>query len=173
MKRLVGTIWADVTQSAVTTSRQAELIWTMLKQDRLLENTMKRTNTLCALLLMVMLMPVVVEAGCVRQATANCTVMTGMKTCSATLMCSAAPLISYWVLSPNSGSLNVTSCTPSNTISFNAVTWTLVAKANTSSSATRQCSWNWRTLNSYTMGTTSITTADGLPVELMEFSVEE
>ncbi len=114
------------------------------------------------------------HAACNRGAV-NCvhnTAMT-MRTCSATLMCSSPNVTPMWQVQ-SFGALNVTSCAPPAAIlSGSPATTTLVAKAPTTAPTNRLCSWRALTLSSnFLSGTPSITSADGLPVELMEFSVD-
>jgi len=140
-----------------------------------------------------------VEADCVRQATANCTVNSGIQTCSATLMCSGGgtpdaksrpEVAARWSLR-KTGSQNVIACSPaSSSHHFSpTATFTLSAMAATAGTAFRECNWQWYSNGSIsvaveagsamktrsriqaTMGTVVIDNSDGLPVELMEFSV--
>ena len=70
------------------------------------------------------------------------------------------------------GNSNVTLCAPStNVITFvTTFTTTLQARAATGAPSTRFCDWFWNVLTD--SGIVQITSADGLPVELMDFSVE-
>lgn len=117
--------------------------------------------------------------GCVRGAV-NCANNTAetMRTCSATLQCIGG--IVNWQISTTSA-LNVTACEPGTAIGGISTTFTLVARANVASPTNRACGWFFgqplRTASGGVergpvTGTVSITTADGLPVELMGFSVE-
>ncbi len=112
-------------------------------------------------------------AGCNRGAV-NCMNNTAamQRTCTATLKCTNAPSHDRWTVF-SADSNNVTECNPTYHYILGATaTFTLSAMAMTSSPSTRSCTWSWGTLIFFTFGTVSINTADGLPVELMGFSVE-
>ena len=120
----------------------------------------------------------VTEADCVRGAVSCTNDTTAMqRVCSASLVCENAPSSGLWWAQSSIAS-NVQSCTPTNqniraVPSAGTVTFTLVARANTTSPTTRACGWHWFTSTGIADGSTSINTIDGLPVELMEFSVSE
>ena len=68
---------------------------------------------------------------------------------------------------------NVISCSPTSAIFVTASTPTfnIMAVANQTTPPTRSCGWSWYSASGSTNGNFTITEADGLPVELMEFSV--
>ena len=45
-------------------------------------------------------------------------------------------------------------------------------KHSASQPINRYCQWYWRTYSSFINGTAMISDSDGLPVELMDFSIE-
>ena len=116
------------------------------------------------------------EAACTRGAAAcNDNTAGTMRTCSATLMCSAPPgtLTMAWQLVLYR-SYNVTMCSPPFlTILGSTATFNLTAMASTAASNPRTCGWSWFTPAFSTNGRASISTADGLPVELMNFEIED
>ncbi len=113
-------------------------------------------------------------AGCNRGAV-NCMNNTAamQRTCTATLKCSQAPYRDDWAVCQQTA-LNVIDWSPYSCITFSGspVTITLVVWAMTTAPPTRECGWTWFSASAQTEGTTSIASADGLPVELMDFSVE-
>ena len=111
-------------------------------------------------------------AGCVRGAvTCNNNTAGTMRTCSASLQCMGGPT---WNVGVNS-SMNVTACLPTSTsVAGPTATFTLVARANVIAPTDRSCSWFWGVpMEGGSTGFVQITSADGLPVELMEFSIED
>ncbi len=126
------------------------------------------------------------DAACARGATVNCIITAGAMTkreCTATVMCNApAFMVTRWTaasagLSPNVSQCNPVAAAQSTTMS---PTWTfmLIARAMTTAATPRTCNWTWKSLSGFgtvstvASGSFAITNADGLPVELMEFSVE-
>lgn len=140
-------------------------------------------------------------SGCIK-GIVSCTVMTGVKKCTADLVChpgysarGKAPrpqsVLSRWHLTLT-GSMYA-NCYPAMASGNNTVTtFQLSASANTMSPTSRLCQWQWnsssyvflntpqagnggknRSVIQATSGNVSIGPADGLPVELMEFSIEE
>lgn len=97
--------------------------------------------------------------------------MTGVKTCSASLVCESPPVGLEWGLM-NVGGVNA-SCFPITYVGGATFTINLIAMANTTASGTRECRWSFSTRFDRTSGTVSIGTADGLPVELLEFDIDE
>jgi len=120
----------------------------------------------------------VAEAGCNR-GTVTCEFNAGgtKKTCKATLECKNAPGSDFWAVSDQGGD-NVIDCIPFyQALPGATVKFSLTAIANpTYIATTKVCQWRWYTYLSSTpmaMGFVEIDDADGLPVELMEFSVEQ
>ncbi len=116
------------------------------------------------------LLPTPATAACNRGA-ANCYNNTAgtMTTCTATLMCTQGVLSS--ALIQLTGMINVTQCNPALTNQTALmVTIPISAMALATAPPTRACSWNWATYSGN--GNTSLKSSDGLPVELMDFSVE-
>ena len=105
----------------------------------------------------------------------SCTNRATTRTCSATLMCDH-PAVQYWAVSATFGP-NVSDCQPSLEGRTLATTFTLVALAMTSAPATRTCSWIWSGVSASYLpvsdGVVQITGGDGLPVELMDFAIED
>ena len=93
------------------------------------------------------------------------------RVCSANLQCSTASVATVSVI----GSTGVVGCAPlssMNTGIGSMVTINLVASASTTDQTTHQCSWMWNT-QSVANGTAVIDASDGLPIELLEFGVDE
>ncbi len=112
-------------------------------------------------------------AGCNRGAV-NCNNNTAgtKRTCTANLVCTGAIVPTWTVITANSN--NVTACSPTYVYPSGAtLTVALLARANVTAPPTRSCQWSWHSRAYATNGTTSIATSDGLPVELMGFSIEE
>ncbi len=134
---------------------------------------------LCILMLATLEATGPVEAGCA-QGAVNCANNTAamQRTCTAQLMCSSPPVGTFWAVTDIYPHMNVTQCSPTSSSIFNATaTFTLSARAMTSSPTSRSCSWRWRSSSGMRLlggssGTVTITTADGLPVELMDFSID-
>ncbi len=121
----------------------------------------------------------VAEAGCIRgNVTCDFNTAGTEKTCKATLECKNAPGSDFWAVADQGGD-NVINCIPFyQALPGATVKFSLTAIANpTSIATTKVCQWLWYTYLSYTtamaMGFVEIDDADGLPVELMEFSVEQ
>lgn len=119
--------------------------------------------------------PAPIEAQGCNRGPVNCVNNTAamQRTCTADLMCTNNPGKS-WTIS-FSTSANVTFCQPANftTISGTTITVGLVARAMTTApTSPRSCVWNWSTSVGSVAGFASISSGDGLPVELMDFSVE-
>ena len=110
--------------------------------------------------------------GCVRGAV-NCSLNTmgTINSCTASVMCSGGP---SWALT-QAGSMNVTACLPASTSAAGpTLTFMVTARANVASSTDRACTWSYQIPGMRALGSTiSITSADGLPVELMDFSIED
>ncbi len=114
------------------------------------------------------------SAGCLRGAAA-CTNMTAMRTCSATVMCTntagfpTEPWQIYLTYQ-----MNVTSCHPGFGNDGDPATFTVIARAPTANPSQRHCRWYLYTDTSrLTYSWASISQADDLPVELMDFSIED
>ena len=117
-------------------------------------------------------------------AEANCFKTTGhcmnnaaamQRTCDAWLLCNhPATFPVEWYVT-HTASTNVTQCLPVNSVKGPEIApgFMLTARAMSSAPPTRSCSWKWRTEFGVYSGFVSITTADGLPVELMDFSIED
>ncbi len=117
-----------------------------------------------------LLVPQRAQAECVRGAV-NCTSMASMRTCTAMLACMNPPVFARW--SAYGYPVNVTYCNAPLAKSTSP-SFTLIARAiTTPAAATRSCIWDWHTIYFSTSGSVSITTADGLPVELMNFAIED
>lgn len=131
-----------------------------------------RILVLC-FLLAVLTYPPAIEAQCVRGAV-MCTnhATLPQRTCSASVMCSGFPGTSTGTLL-TAGSNNVISCSPTSTTIFTPGTLMIVAVANPTAPTSRSCSWDWNSGYESITGSFSITTADGLPVELMDFSIDD
>ncbi len=127
--------------------------------------------TLC--LLMPVWLPGTSSAGtgCVKGAV-NCAnnTMGTMRTCSATVQCTGA---TAWDFNTTTN-LNVVSCLPAASyVMADPATFTLTAVANVTAPTNRVCGWSWQNPGRRGGGVIQITAADGLPVELMDFSVED
>lgn len=128
-----------------------------------------------------------IQQGCSSYPAASCNVNSGMKICSAAVTCVGSytnldgpqAVGVYWTLFPASPTANVTGCSQTATTATGpSVMFNLMASALTTAPASRQCVWGWN--SSYPAisgkqalsGTITINAASGLPVELMEFSLE-
>ena len=130
--------------------------------------TTRRALTAFCLILSLAWMPAASGggSGCYR-GTVNCITSANMTICSATLMCTGATGLMLMV----NGSMNVSGCSPA-FLSTEVNTTTLIARADTDSPIDRSCSWGWQIGGLLPpSGSVKITSADGLPVELMDFSV--
>lgn len=116
---------------------------------------------------------------CMRASMANCAdagTMGSLRRCSATVMCSGGTdsTLAFFSLTD---STNVTTCQPFFS-DFRAggpggtVTYTVSAVALKTAPTSRFCSWYWGSKGGGS-GQFAITSSDGLPVELMDFSVGE
>lgn len=88
------------------------------------------------------------------------------------VQCTGAPT---WSIA-TTDALNVTACLPAVTTDAGkaTVTFTLIARAMVSSPTNRACGWAFAApMRGGLSGSISISTADGLPVELMDFSIED
>jgi len=135
----------------------------------------KRWTVLGSLLLCVgisLALPQVLEGQCAR-GTIMCAnhATLPQRTCSASVMCNGFPGSSTGTIAV-AGSNNVIGCTPTSSLFFTPGTFNIMAVANTTAPTTRSCSWAWNSVSGSTSGSFSIMEADGLPVELMGFSIE-
>ena len=113
-----------------------------------------------------------VVAGCTRGPVA-CTTAAGYKTCTATVRCIPGYYNPTWRLAVIA-SQNVVSCDPTaSTLTHPNATFNLVARARTTAPLTRSCLWQPDSPSRYSVDAVSIQTSDGLPVELMDFSIDE
>ncbi len=96
------------------------------------------------------------------------------RTCTAQVRCSSyfPYIFSIFTYLPN----NVTACAPDSLTAFvsrfDPLYLTVTAMAPTTAPEPRQCNWAWNTSTYIQSGSFSIRTADGLPVELMDFFIE-
>ena len=68
---------------------------------------------------------------------------------------------------------DVTGCSPTQTNATTSITFTVTAMAlTTATTGDRRCTWNWSTGAARVPGTFSIQSSNGLPVELMDFTIE-
>ncbi|MEM7586115.1 MAG: hypothetical protein AAF560_22180 [Acidobacteriota bacterium] len=115
----------------------------------------------------------IAEAACNR-GPVGCTVNTiaGTKMCTATLQCASALKNSEWTVR-STAMTNIIACDPTEVEGVTGpTTFLLMATASTTAPTARLCGWEWNTRTTKSTGNVSISTADGLPVELMDFSVE-
>ena len=118
-------------------------------------------------------------SGCVRgSVTCNNNTAGTMRTCSASLQCYGG--IGFWAVSSVSAT-NVTACEPTYANAADtSTTFNLIARAMVTSPTNRLCGWSFgqpmRTADGGIQkrggNFVSITTGDGLPVELMDFSID-
>lgn len=111
------------------------------------------------------------------QGAVTCANNAAMRTCMATLMCSD-PATQVWVVGVTMN-LNVTMCSPfliPQSVTGMTVTIPLTAMALRTAPTARYCDWYWYRKpfppSPPNFGFATISTTHGLPVELMEFSVE-
>lgn len=110
------------------------------------------------------------------QGAVTCANNAAMRTCMATLMCSDAAT-QMWAIGLTMN-LNVTMCSPlfPLTVTGMTVTIPLTAMALMTAPTARYCDWYWYRQpfppSPPNFGFATISTTQGLPVELMEFSVE-
>lgn len=119
----------------------------------------------------------VASANCSRGAV-SCTVMTGIKTCNADVDCVGIPMGNVVELSVTS-STGILGCQPTMTTAppmgfAGAVNFTISASASTMAQSTHSCTWRW-SIGGVRRGggLFVISDAQGLPVELMDFAVDE
>jgi len=86
-------------------------------------------------------------------------------------MCSGFPYSSIGTV-VNAASMNVTLCNPVSATFFTPTTFTVTARAAQAAPPDRSCGWLWSSATFGSAGAFSIDAGDGLPVELMDFSVE-
>lgn len=96
------------------------------------------------------------------------------RTCQASVQCNGFPGTTTGFIMVTMSN-NVISCTPTSALFMTASTPTFVisAVANTTAPASRSCGWYWYSASGTTNGNLSISEADGLPVELMQFSIDD
>ena len=129
-----------------------------------------------ALLLLVLPLayPPVSEGQCVQGAVSCMNHATlPQRSCSASVVCSGFPVTTTgFVMTTMSN--NVISCSPTSFgfMTASTATFNIMAIANQTAPPSRSCGWSWYSASGSTNGNFSITDADGLPVELMEFSVD-
>lgn len=116
------------------------------------------------------------EAACVK-GPVTCGNSMGMRTCSATLMCTNPPGAGFtrWILNnPGTMDVNVTFCGDGTGDVFSpTATFSLTGMALQTAPTNRTCDFDIYTAPNFAyFGAVTITTAEGLPVELMDFSVE-
>ena len=113
------------------------------------------------------------EAACTK-GVVTCTNLATVRTCTAPLVCNpGANSTTRWDVQVWSSS-NVTVCGPSIALPNPTSTVTLSAKATTMAPTTRFCNFRWSAFDSLSVdaGNVFIDQSDGLPVELMDFSLE-
>lgn len=93
------------------------------------------------------------------------------RSCSASVMCGGFNTSTGFIMATTSN--NVISCTPSSNTFFTPATFQIMAVANQTAPSTRSCGWYWYSASASITGNFSITEADGLPVELLEFSTDD
>lgn len=95
------------------------------------------------------------------------------KVCSRNLSCNGlSPVMATVTSVTNTG---VAGCTPTSGMltGGSMVTFTLVASVSTNAQATHTCGWDWNTTALSNNGNVQIDSSDGLPIELLEFSIED
>lgn len=139
------------------------------------------TVVTAAVLLSPVVVPRVANAGCIQGSTIcgsdyiylpppSSTIPGVHRTCSARVRCSNTCAHPFFVIS-NTHSNNVTHCAAPSLVVL-GTTFTIIARAPKTYPQTRTCRWRWNATACISRGILELSTSDGLPVELMRFSVE-
>lgn len=115
--------------------------------------------------------PTVTSAQCVQGAVSCMNHATlPQRSCSASVMCGGFSTDIGTITATMSN--NVIACSPMVDIFSTPFTFSIRAVANTSAPATRSCAWHWISQSNSMSGILDMAEADGLPVELLEFSTD-